>query len=351
MSVPSPPIRAGSGGGEDGWAREALRHFGWDEPDTAALERLPQGIKNVNYRVQDRGAGWVLKAHPAGAGVRLRRTHPFEQSLAAAGVPVAPLQTTTGHGTFVESEGGVFTLHGWVRGRQIGVAGREVAFLERPTLAGELGAVVGLIHRTGAPLVDREAQPPDIPHLLGAPMRTVASISHGPPHRFLKVARVRARRPTSGFDRWVLEHLTMLRREARSLAGPQPAQVVPGTDVVLAHNDLNWENLILDDDWSLAAVLDFDNAAPLPRALDVGAAAAVLIGSDGPRFEQFLDSYQRSAGTQVDRAAVLLGMRWKCLRSMLWSVDAYLSGRVQDPELVLAWCSALDATRRSHSAG
>ena len=78
-----------------------------------------------------------------------------------------------------------------------------------------------------------------------------------------------------------------------------------GSDIVLAHNDLNWENLVLGDDLEVLAVLDFDNACLLPRALDLGAAAVVLVGSDERRLDDFLQAYADAAGREVDCAAVL----------------------------------------------
>ncbi|WP_210438709.1 phosphotransferase enzyme family protein [Nocardioides xinjiangensis] len=321
-------------------ARQALAQFGFHGRDVERLEQLPQGVKNVNFRVRAADRDWVLKLHASpGAAERLMLTHRLETCLVEAGLPVARLHRPAAGGTFVATDAGTFTLHGWVDGHQISIGERDAVHASHPDLVRDLGQLLGDLHREGRQaLADPDAGVP-VESLLSAPARTVASIRHGRPHRFRKTARLR--RNGGAFDRWVLSVLPGLFRDAALLASPRVAAILDPGDVILAHNDVNWENLVLDRDFAVLALLDFDNAAPLPRALDVGAAAAVLVGADEERLHRFLEAYALAFGTAVGRSAVHLGMRWKCVRSILWSVDAYVSGRVADVDLVAAWCRHL----------
>lgn len=325
-------------------AVDALVGYGIGPSDIECLEPLPRGIKNLNHRVRAGGEDWVLKRHPGSVdAARLAVTHAFEARLATAGLPVARIRPPSAGGTVVTIPAGVYTMHSWVHGRHIGIDQREQAHAEHPQLARRLGALVGQLHREGLPSDHTGAGAAlSVEALLAGPGRTMASIQHGRPHRFRKVARLR-RRPRNSLDDWALEHLPDLARHARALSSSALARAVDGSDIVLAHNDLNWENLVLGDDLEVLAVLDFDNACLLPRALDLGAAAVVLVGSDERRLDDFLQAYADAAGREVDCAAVLIGMRWKSVRSMLWSIDSYASGRTADPGMVEVWCRHLHA--------
>ena len=320
----------------------ALEGLGFGAAEVERMERLPQGVKNINYRVRAGGRDWVLKCHVASdAAERLVATHRLESRLDEAGLPVARLHRTRAGDSFVTTDAGVFTLHGWVEGRQVSIAELDAVHSDRPTLARELGRLLGDLHRVGLDALEPPTESVAVDRLLSGPRRTRASIRHGPPRRFRKTARLR--RSGHAFDHWVLTNLPDLFRDAGRLASPRAVAVFDTADVVLAHNDVNWENVVLGQDLGVVGLLDFDNAAPLPRALDVGAAAAVLVGADEGRLDRFLAAYELASGASLDRAAVHLAMRWKCVRSILWSVDAYVSGRVADTEMVAVWCRHLGA--------
>lgn len=321
----------------------ALEEFGYRDADVKSVERLPMGVKNLNYRVRAGGRDWVLKCHQGhGAGQRLEFSQRLELTLADAGLPVLrPTQVASGKAT-VETTAGLFTLHPWVEGRQISIDQRDTTHARHPDLARSLGMLIGEVHRVGlTALPSADPRTVDVSSLLSGPRRTVRSIRYGRPYRFRKTLRLRLHPRRSEFGTWILRQLPSLRREAARLPTAAVAQRIDSTDVVLAHNDVNWENLIFDDEFSVLALLDFDNAAPMPRSLDVGAAAAVLVGAAEDRLAEFLDGYVQAAGVRVDESAVLLGMRWKCLRSILFSVDAHLSDRIGDTEMVATWCRHL----------
>lgn len=326
-----------------------LTAFGFAPSEVEQVEAMPQGIKNRNFRVRAQGREWVLKHHPAAAAARLRDSHRFEVLLAAAGFPVARLLLPAPGGTFVQTETGVFDLHEWVHGRQFSIEERSVMHAEHPDLAAGLGSVLGDLHREGRQALGDVAGPVAVAELLSAPYRGVAGIRRGRSRRFQVTAKLR-RRPRTDLDAWFLDVLPDIVRQAKLLTSPRLAAHVDPGDAILAHNDVNWENLVFGRSLEVLAVLDFDNARALPRALEVGATAVVLVGADEARLERFTKSYALSAGVLPDPTAVRLGMQWKCVRSLLWSLDAYARGRVADMTMLETWCRHLDADLRELTA-
>lgn len=320
---------------------QVLGEYGFSADQLEQIEQLPQRVKNVNFRIRAAGRDWIMKCHTPAAAKNLGFSHRLELLLAGSGFPVAELQRSRSGETLVRHGETCFTLHSWVHGQQFSVDQRDREIAGHPNLVRELGRMVGALHLRGEPLVDRAPGRVEPDWLLGGPRRTVTSIRRGRPPQLFKALRLRLRPDKAEFDRWILARLPELYRQAGDLA----ATTLTGrdaADLVVAHNDLNWENLIFGPERQLLAVLDFDNAARLPRALDVGAAAAVLVGGLSTRVDEFMGAYAQASGREVDRELIELGMRWKCMRSMLWSIDAYLSGRVAEPTLVATWCRHLD---------
>ncbi|BAK37896.1 hypothetical protein MLP_48820 [Microlunatus phosphovorus NM-1] len=315
--------------------------YGFNAAD-ADIERLVQRIKNVNFRIRLGQQDWILKCHRPGSVKNLGFSQGLEELLVNAGFPVAKLQISQNGQALVQHGEMFFTLHDWVPGQQITIDQRDKTLERHPDLTQELGAALGRLHRLGEPLLTSASAPIDGRWLLTGPRRTVTSIRRGRPPQVFKAARLRVRPRKSEFDQWILSELPRLYRVANRLADETSVALLDSDDVVVAHNDLNWENLIFGPTFRLRALLDFDNATPLPRALDVGAAVAVLVGSATARIDQFLASYASESGHHVDRDLVTLGMRWKCARSMLWSIDSYLSGRIADSRMVANWCRHLD---------
>ena len=337
-----PALSIGDGSPLESDVLSALTQFGFAPPEIESVRRMPQRVKNVNFRVRAGGGDWILKTHRAGAAERLASTQRLELALAESDFPVARLRRSASGETIVTGGTGVFTLHSWVEGQQISIAERDDVLVRRPDLPRDLGSALGTMHRLstaalGAPTVSGS----EVHRLLAGPRGSVTSIRRGRPPRMFKALRLRLRPHKSAFDCWIVDRLPELYRRAGILASASLAARFDPADAVLAHNDLNWENLVFDPEFLLCGVLDFDNAAPLPRLLEVGAAAAVLVGGDQSRLDDFLAGYATAYGRAPVRDDVQLGMHWKCMRSTLWSIDSYLSGRVADPALVATWCHHL----------
>lgn len=320
--------------------REVVPRFGFAASEIESVERVPQRLKNVNYRVRAGGADWVLKRYTAPQAERLRFTHGLERELAKSGFPLAQLRTAPTGESFLADETGIYTLHRWVVGSQISIDQRDATIEAHPNMVADLGATLGRFHLlTSRMALPELAHPVAADRLLGAPRRAAATIRRGRPPEILKELRLRLRPRKSPFDRWILEQLPALYQHAERLATTPLRDRIDATGIVVSHHDINWENLVFDHDFQLQALLDFDNATTLQRDLDVGLAAAVLVGPDAERLTTFLAAYSEAAEHAVDRSLVELGIEVRCARSILWSINFYLDHHVADEGMLQTWCA------------
>lgn len=333
-------------------ALRVLERFGFPPSAVDSVEALVTGTGgHATYRVRTQTRGdWVLKRYAAAADRQaLRHTHQLEQRLEQSGFPVAPLLPATSGQTLLESQGAAWSVHGWVEGRQFTVQDRDDLVGQDDALVSHLGSALGTLHRTSRGLPQPPAPAVDPTRLLAAPRHAVRALRRprlrppGPP-RWLAL---RLRRDKSEFDRWVLQVLPEIAARARRLAA-QPLPVGP-EGVGLIHHDLNWSNLIFDEDRRLQALIDFDNATVAPWVLEVGSAAVVLAGRDPLRVERFVDAYETEAALPVDRAQVALAMEMKCVQSILNTVVTYLAGQTDLSERG-PWCRDLYASLESLDA-
>ncbi|WP_162458347.1 phosphotransferase enzyme family protein [Pseudactinotalea terrae] len=319
-------------------ATEILPRFGFAASDIDDVVRVPQRIKNVNYRVRAEGADWVLKRYDSPqAAARLEFAHQLEQGLAERGFPVAQLRCATDGRTLVSDETGTYSLHSWVDGRQISIDQRDETLRAHPEVISELAAALGRFHRLSSAMDLPEVTHRHPEELLRMPSRALRS-SPGRRPRVSRELRLRLRPRKSEFDHWLLEHLPAIHSHAERLATTPISDRIDADDIVASHHDINWENLIFDDRFHLRALLDFDNATRVHRDLDVGLAAAVLVGPDPERLTTFLATYTAAAEHPVERAVVEIAIQLKCARSVIWSIDAYLGDRVADESMLATWC-------------
>lgn len=283
---------------------------------------------NRKLHLQALGQDWILTRFGEGRREALRRsTHELEAALADQGFPVAPLKPASSGEVVVRHHGADYSLRQVVRGRHHSIADREALHVQDPTLADRLGTLVGTMHRVSSRLAQSGAATRTDPdHLLKAPRYAVRALRR-PRRRPLRASRwqsLQRSRHQSDFDRWILRTVPEVMARARALSTCSIADRVGPGDTGLAHHDLNWENLIFDDALQVRAVIDFDNAIHLPWALEVGAAAVVLIGTDPARLTRFVTAYEQASGITLDPELVGLGMEVKCVQSILNGVIGHL---------------------------
>lgn len=282
----------------------------------------------------------VLKRHASPHAIaRLALSHTMEVHLNRCGFPVAALQFSQRGDTLVQVGPASYSLHRVVPGTQFSISQREDILGINPDLAGSLGTLLGTMHDLTASL----ERPP------GNNSPTVSQLLAGPRHaiRTLKRARPPAPAPwwtlrlkpfKSEFDEWIIRvmpHVTMI-AERIAVHGQSSQHGQP--DLGPIHHDIHWENLIFDEALQVRAVIDFDNAIWAPRIIEVGAAAAVLVGAEEERLEEFIRAYERCTGTALDRHDVRLWMARKCVHSILYSVNSYLTGGRARTATLAPWC-------------
>lgn len=323
-----------------------LEAFRLDPSSVELVRPLVSGSgRTRGFRVQVDGRDWALKRYTTRAAVeRLAISHPLELRLAEAGFPVAPLRVA-GAGETVVRDGPVwYSLHRWVAGQQVSIADRDAVIGARPHLVGELAAMIATLHMVSGQTPD-EGEDPDLDRLLRMPHANVRRIRRPRRGVLSKWQMLRVKPRKSDFDRWILRVLPEVATRAEALTEVSISHRVDRSEIGLIHNDVNWENLILDEGCHVRALLDFDNVVRAPWVLEVGACAVVLAGAAPHKVDLFVSGYEATSGVALDRDLVRLGMELKCVRSIITSVLAYLDGGT-DTRLLAPWCHHLHESLR-----
>lgn len=338
------PPSAGTDTAPELLVERVLVHFGIATTSLESISPLVSGSgRHHGFRVRADGISWALKRHSSPAALeRLARSQSLELRLADAGFPVAPMWRSTAGETSVREGTDRYSLHEWVEGRQVSVVRRDAVIEKNPGFVGEMARLVAELHLISSEHPDTAALA-DPDRILRAPRTNLRQIRR-PGRRLLPAWQLlRAKPGKSDFDRWIVRTLPGVGTRAEALARRSIAARVGPSDVGLIHNDLNWENLVFDDEFRVRALLDFDNAASAPWVLEVGAGAVVLVGPDPSRVEEFVTAYEETRGESLDREQVDLAMELKCVRSIMTSVVSYLEGQV-DGHLLEPWCVDLHAS-------
>lgn len=324
-----------------------LAAFGFEPASVETISPLLSGAGAVTgFRLRSDGQEWALKGYPTGAAVDgLTTAHRLECQLAKADFPLAALHAAPGGETVVRWGPASYVVHEWVDGRHLSVVDRDALIGARPHVVGHLGGLVGTLHSISSQ-IPFDGPPADPDRLLEAPRGTLRQLRW--PHSRVLPGWQRLRRKPAAceFDRWVLDVLPEVAQRAHHLAGASIASRLDPSEVGLIHNDINWENLVLDEQFRVRAVIDFDNVTRAPWVLEVGAAAVVLAGAAPDRVEEFVAAYEDAAAWRLDRDLVRLGMELKCVRSISTSIVAHLRGHA-DPRRLEPWCRDLHATLRT----
>lgn len=297
-----------------------------------ALEPIPAGIENTNYRVTAGGAAYVLtvfeREAPADAETALRLT----AALAARGTPCpAP----------VPGPGGPLSS---LKGKPAAL----VPFVEGETVwsltEGQLEAVgraLARLHRAGAGIAFRR----DGPHL----SRVLAPLARS------QAAALVDRRPDAA--EWA-ELAELLRREAAHQEGVPEAGLPSG----VIHSDLFRDNILFEAGGEeVRALLDFYLWGWGPWVYDV---AVVLLdacwgegGVDGDRARALLRGYRSVRPLEGDEYACLpdylrrAALRFLCLRieRAYLAPSPLTAGRAKDPRELAERLRALRSPGRRRS--
>jgi len=265
----------------------------------AAVEPRPGYMSDVAW-VEAAGQRWVLKVHHrCGTDAdRLAETHRFVEFLARHGYPTPAPQPAASGRTLVAAAGRLCALFPFVEGTPF-EPGRRDQLLAA-------GLSLGQLHR-----LSREFHPQTSQTAHAAVARILS-------HNRRELERV-AGRLAPGLER----RLSHCLGSAESLAEPQPGPMI--------HGDFRGQNVLFSGD-RVAGVLDFDNAEPAPRLIDLAYAlvffAAVLASAPMTReeLESFLAAYEsESPLSEREREGLPAYLRFSWVRGMLlWARIAYL---------------------------
>jgi aminoglycoside phosphotransferase (APT) family kinase protein len=198
-------------------------------------ERVPTGFGNENYRVTDaRGRRVVVKIGPLSSAAKWSSSRVAHRLAASAGVPVPELVH------FTEQDDRVVRVYDWVDGRSPNDVSADPDRVAR--FAADLGRAVATLHTIDVAAFGSR---------LDGSAPSFARWTDYLEHRLGQItARCR--------EHDALEEVTLDR--ARVAIARLATDVGDAPRPTLCHRDLHADNLLVDDDGRLVAILDWDMA-------------------------------------------------------------------------------------------
>lgn len=202
------------------------------------------------------------------------------------------------------------------------------------TLAARLGTLIGRLHG-----VLKDAELPRAPDnrrqkrmsaIIQAQIGT-EDFFRSPLLRPSLYTRWRFRFPQSDLDREIVRALPMLREAVAHLVTWATDQGENLGKLFPTHGDLNWENILADEDGSLF-LIDFDNVIMQPRLFELGGAAAILTPHENRAREAFLDAYAATGWERPDKDMIRHLAQLKYARSLNWQIAHWYQGGKQNEE-------------------
>jgi Ser/Thr protein kinase RdoA (MazF antagonist) len=268
LAMPLPAV------GEEEAARLARAALG---VAAVAVEPVPVGYGSRNWRVEAGGGRYVLKVGPPESAAKWGSARAAGALAAAAGVPAPRLVR------WAAGPDAVVRVFAWVDGLGLGsLAGRPAAAAR---FGADLGAALAALHA-----VTRDAFSSRLDGSAPGFPRWATYLDH-------RMGQIRARaRASRAFEPATLDRIGA---EVAALAAAVDGVARP----VLCHRDLHPDNLLVDGDGRLVAVLDWDMAeawdpagewfklddwlfARLPAAAAPLAACYRAVHGDLPRWEE-----------------------------------------------------------------
>lgn len=322
---------------------EVLNEFDFFHGEVDSLNTIPQRLINQNARFLIDGREWVIKRYDANNAPRnLRLSHEVQSILHDHGTPVAKLEISKSGDSLITKGPFIYSIHQWMHGTHYNFI--ETGKPATDELIKEVASHLGNLHLTVA---KSHPQQTDYNYdyarnFFRSAANTADELTK--PNRFgiPNDLRFKWHPNKSKLDRWIMATLPKFQTLAHDLVCFQLDHLRSLQEVILTHNDINWLNLIFDQNNKLVAIIDFDNIQPAPRQTEIGAAALVIAGSSKEKIAIFMNQYQLSSGLSVDTSAVYLSMLARCARSFLWSVQAYRKKAIKDVPMLEAWMKYLD---------
>jgi homoserine kinase type II len=245
----------------------------WPLEGALVISEVTGGATNRVYRVEGAHVTAFLRCYKRPDVQMVAREHGVIRQARAGGVPAAaPLSTRAG-GTLVERDGAVYALYEPAAGVQLAPGSLG---LEHARAA---GAMLARLHDALAVLQD-----------VGYTRWRLAWDGAAWCERLNVVERaILARAALGDGDRWALERV---RAQRAWLADPACLQrYEPSTPAQLTHGDYQDANLFFDDG-GVSGVIDWEQAAFMPRAYELVRAAGFMFRLERERTRAFVAGYR-----------------------------------------------------------
>jgi homoserine kinase type II len=280
----------------------------WELGSDARVEPVPGGATNRVYRVESARQLGFLRVYKWPDRAMVEREHALLAHARAAGLPVVALIAARSGSTVVELEGRFAALYEPARGVQ--VESSELTLSH----ASAAGGTLGRLHQALAPLPDR-----------GYARWNLSWDGAQWVERLNVVERaLLAQGVRDDTDRCVLERL---RAQRAWLAHPDCCHSYePRSAAQVTHGDYQPANLFFEGP-VVSAVIDWEQAAWMPRGYEVVRACAFHFRLEPERTRSFLQAYR--AVFELDARALEDGARaWGCFSDHhVWPVEeTYLNG-------------------------
>jgi homoserine kinase type II len=293
-------------GDEHGQCRQLLD--AWNLGQVTSIQRQLGGATNRVYRVQAGASVCFLRIYRRADPLLAEREHSLIAHARRHGVPtVAPLPARSGS-TVVQVDGAVCALYEAALGTQL--SNGELGSCEAIAAA----RCLGHLHRALQPL-------PDVGYVRW-------QIAWDGPEWIERLGVVERALSRHGLrddtDRWALERL---RAQRQWLDHPDCVHAYePRSSRQVVHGDYQATNLFFREG-SVSAVIDWDQAAFMPRGFEVARACSFLFRLEPELTLEFLRAYQ--AANPLQEAEFEDGARaWGCFADHhIWPIEeAYLHG-------------------------
>lgn len=328
-----------------------VEHYPFFQGQLDELSIIPQRLVNQNARFRIGSRQWVIKRYDANAlPANLALSHQLQLKLASANFPIAPLEVTKTGDSLIKSGSHAYSVHQWVQGIHHNPI--ETGCKISSKQIEQIAVMLGRFHALVTQQCEHHLEPDfsRARQLFASPLASANALFITNRLGISPYSLMKWKPKKSSLDRWILATLPKFKHLSKQLANIAPDDFPSLQDIILTHNDINWLNLIFDEQDQLLAIIDFDNLQLAPRQAEIGFAALVVTGSDRTRLMAFLEHYQAASGLTTDLAAIRLCMLVRCARSFLWSIQAYRGNMIEDIKMLEAWMRYLSAQLDNFSA-